>query len=130
MITYKHSKIISTSLAMDVLIRAGILHPGWNEERLGRAIDGSSVVITAWDGEKLVGIARSISDFAWCGYLSQLAVLPEYQGQGIGKKLIDLTMEKLGDEVSLLVHSKEAPEFYKKIGFEEYLDCYRFKRKF
>lgn len=128
-ITFDHSKTISITEAYSVLQEAGILHQGWTEERLSRAIEGSSVVVTAWDNQRLIGIARSITDFAWCGYLSQLAVLPEYQGLGIGKKLIELTAEKLGDEVSLLVHSVEAPEFYKKMGFEEYKDCYRFKRK-
>lgn len=128
-ITFSHSKNLSAIHVMNVLKQAGILLPGWNEDRLARAIEGSSVVVTAWDGEKLVGFARSITDFAWCAYLSQLAVLPEYQGNGIGKDLIKLTSEKLGNEVSLLVHSVEAPDFYKKMGFEEYRDCFRLKRK-
>jgi ribosomal protein S18 acetylase RimI-like enzyme len=129
-IVYRYSRDFSPALALELLSRAGILHAGWNEERLNRAIKESSLVITAWENEKLVGFARTITDFAWCAYLSQLAVLPEYQALGIGKELIALTTKNLGPEVSLLVHSTEAPGFYTKLGFEVYENCYRLKRAF
>ena len=90
----------------------------------------SSVVVCAWEGRELVGFARAISDFAWCAYLSQLAVMPHSQHQGIGRRLVELVCERLGDEVSLLVHSAEpATGFYQKLGFEQYPNVYRLGRK-
>ncbi len=54
-------------------------------------IDNASILVTAWDDKKLVGIARSLSDFVYVTYLSDLAVDENYQQQGIGKQLIELT---------------------------------------
>jgi ribosomal protein S18 acetylase RimI-like enzyme len=45
----------------------------------------SNLLVTAWAGQQLVGIARSITDFHYCCYLSDLAVDVAYQQQGIGK---------------------------------------------
>jgi ribosomal protein S18 acetylase RimI-like enzyme len=113
-----------------VLEQAGTSFPNWSAERMHRAMEASSVVICAWDDEQLVGFARAISDFAWCAYLSQLAVLPKFQHQGIGRQLVAKLLEQLGDEVSLLVHSAEpATGFYETLGFQHYMNVYRFARK-
>jgi predicted N-acetyltransferase YhbS len=80
----------------------------------------SNLVITAWDNDLLVGISRSLSDFCFCCYLSDLAVRKEYQKLGIGKKMISLTKEKIGEQCMLLLLSAPtAMEYYPKIGFEK-----------
>lgn len=120
-----HSKLI-----LELLERAGTSFPYWTVERMDRALQASSVIICAWRGNELVGFARAISDFTWSGWLSQLAVLPEFQKQGIGTTLLDLVKKELGEEVSLLVHSAEAATgFYESRGFESYANVYRIKRK-
>lgn len=80
--------------------------------------DGSNLIITAWDGDKLVGVSRSITDWCWSCYLADLAVEPGYQKEGIGKKLIALTKEKVGEEVMILLLSvPTAMTYYPKVGF-------------
>ena len=61
----------------------------------------SDVTITAWDGDQLVGIARTLTDFGYVAYLADLAVDAAYQRQGIGKKLIELTRAAL-DETAFI----------------------------
>jgi ribosomal protein S18 acetylase RimI-like enzyme len=113
-----------------LLEQAGISFSNWTVERMDRALKSSSVIICAWYGNELIGFARAISDFAWCAYLSQLCVSPRFQHQGIGKRLVAMVVEQLGQEVSLLVHSAEsATGFYQAAGFELYSNVYRMKRK-
>jgi predicted N-acetyltransferase YhbS len=78
----------------------------------------SNLVVTAWDGEILTGISRSITDWCWSCYLADLAVRKEYQKYGIGKKLIELTKEKVGEQsMVLLLSVPTAMEYYPKVGF-------------
>jgi GNAT superfamily N-acetyltransferase len=67
--------------------------------------DHADVNISAWDGVRLIGIARAITDFSYCCYLSDLAVSKEYQKTGIGTELVKRLREHLGEEVSLLLLS-------------------------
>src|SRR5512134_2865403 len=66
---------------------------GWerrtvDRDRLAQLVHGSMFVVSAWDGDRLVGFARAISDGATNAYISTVAVLPEYQKRGIGRELI------------------------------------------
>ena len=110
--------------------KAGIGKPNWTPERLERAMKGSSLVISAWENENLVGYISVISDHAWAGYITQLAVDPSQQKMGIGKKLIQNAEAHFGNEVTLVVHSSDAAtKFYEAYGFEAYADVYKLKRK-
>ena len=76
----------------------------------------SNEIVSAWHGQKLVGLSRSITDFCYCCYLSYLAVRLDYQKQGIGKKLVELTREMIGDKTSfILLAAPEAINDYSKI---------------
>lgn len=78
----------------------------------------SNLVITAWDEDKLVGACRTITDWVWSSYLADLAVSPRYSKSGIGKKLIELTREKVGElSMVLLLSVPTAFEYYPKVGF-------------
>lgn len=78
----------------------------------------ADLTITAWQGAELVGVARSVTDFAYCCYLSDLAVDKTLQRQGVGKELIRLTREQLGLECKLILLSAPAAhEYYPKVGF-------------
>jgi ribosomal protein S18 acetylase RimI-like enzyme len=99
-------------------------------ERIQRMIQHANLILTAWDGEKLVGIARALTDFSYCCYLSDLAVDREYQRHGIGKELIRRLRESLGDEVMLLLlAAPEATDYYPHIGFEKAENAWRIPRK-
>jgi GNAT superfamily N-acetyltransferase len=79
----------------------------------------ANLLCTAWDGYTLVGVARSVTDFEYCCYLSDLAVDVAYQKSGIGKKLIELTRSKLGRRANLiLLAAPKAEGYYPKIGFD------------
>ena len=78
----------------------------------------ANLICSAWDGEKVVGVARSVTDFEYCCYLSDLAVDEQYQKKGIGKELIRLTKSKLGNKATIiLLSAPKAEAYYPKIGF-------------
>ena len=78
----------------------------------------SDLIVTAWDGDTLVGVARTITDWVWCSYLADLAVSPGYKRSGIGKKLIELVRKKIGGQSMLLLLSvPTAMDYYPKVGF-------------
>lgn len=108
---------------------SGIGKPNWNPDRMKRSMEGSSVVVTAWKNDKLVGYISVISDLAWAGYITQLCVHPDFQKQGIASSLMDHTKNKLGHEVTLVVHSSDqATKFYESYGFETYSNVFKLKR--
>jgi N-acetylglutamate synthase-like GNAT family acetyltransferase len=97
---------------------AGLPRPTGDPERIKKMFDHSNLVVTAWHDTILVGVARSITDWAWSCYLADLAVRKEYQQEGIGKKLIALTKEKVGEQsMVLLLSVPDAMEYYPKVGF-------------
>jgi ribosomal protein S18 acetylase RimI-like enzyme len=87
-------------------------------ERMARMLEHANLVITAWDGEELVGISRSLSDFAFCTYCSDLAVHVDYQRRGIGKELLRRTQAAGQPATLLLFAAPNAVEYYPHIGFE------------
>ena len=81
----------------------------------------ANLVITAWDGNLLVGIARTLTDFSYVGYLSDLAVKASHQRKGIGIQLVQKTREKMGPKSMLvLLAAPKAVEYYPKIGFSKH----------
>lgn len=80
-------------------------------------IQAANIVVTAWDRSRLVGIARSLSDFAWSTYLSDLAVDAAYQRRGIGRELVRRTQELGGRATIVLFAAPDAVEYYPRIGF-------------
>jgi GNAT superfamily N-acetyltransferase len=78
----------------------------------------ADLLCTAWDGDTLDGVARSVTDFAFCCYLSDLAVDRDYQRRGIGRELIRLTQSMLGPKARLiLLAAPDAEAYYPRIGF-------------
>ena len=77
----------------------------------------ANLVITAWDGDMLVGISRSLTDFAYVIYLSDLAVRVSHQRMGIGKELIRLTQQAAPPAYLVLLAAPAAEQYYPHIGF-------------
>lgn len=85
---------------------------------LEQALENSHHVVSAWKGDTLIGIANAISDGALVVYYPHLAVDPDYQKQGIGRKLMEMMSDKYsGFHQQQVVADKEAVDFYKKCGF-------------
>ncbi|CAA6799601.1 MAG: GNAT family N-acetyltransferase [uncultured Sulfurovum sp.] len=92
-------------------------------------LDKADIIITASQGDKIVGIARSVSDFNYCCYLSDLAVDTAYQGQGIGKELINKTQKELGEHCTLiLISAPAAVNYYPKIGLTKHQSTWTLAR--
>jgi len=128
-ITYSLDIIPGIEQVIDVYRDSGINRPIDNKDRIQRMYDNSNLIATAWHGEELVGISRSLTDFCYCCYLSDLAVKEAYKHRGIGKKLIALTKEKIGDETMLLLLAAPAAmEYYPKIGMEQVGNGFIIKR--
>ena len=85
--------------------------------RMERMIENANLVITAWEGGLLVGISRSCSDFAYCTYLSDLAVRASHQRMGIGKELIRRTQNAAPQATLILLSAPKAVDYYPHIGF-------------
>ena len=84
-------------------------------------VENSNLMVIAKEGNKIIGMARSVTDFHYCCYLSDIAVDKKYQHLGIGKSLIRKTREKLGKQCKLILLSAPAAiEFYSKIGFKKH----------
>ena len=80
--------------------------------------DCANLVITAWDGDELVGIARSFTDFGYVTYLADLAVDAAYQKKGIGKRLVRKHGHAFEPTCKIvLLAAPKANEYYPRIGF-------------
>lgn len=99
---------------------SGIRRPVDDIVRIEQMYQNSNLIITAWDGDVLVGVARSVTDFVYCCYLSDLAVRSAYQKSGIGRRLIELTRDAIGKgSMLLLLSAPGAMAYYPKMGFEK-----------
>ncbi|WZY00019.1 GNAT family N-acetyltransferase [Bacillus sp. FSL W7-1360] len=130
MLVYKRDAKITAKQLGEVFARSGINRPVNDEERLQKMLDAASLCITAWDGNRVVGVARSLTDFAYCCYLSDLAVDVDYQKDGVGRQLLEQTRESIGAECSLiLLSAPEAMGYYPKVGFEKAENAFVMKRE-
>jgi GNAT superfamily N-acetyltransferase len=104
----------------DVLRRSTLAErrPVHDGECLAQMVAGASLWATCRKDRQLIGVARSVTDFAYCCYLSDLAVDVAYARQGIGRQLIAKTRARLGPRCSLILLSAPAAvEYYPHIGF-------------
>lgn len=121
MIKYRDNTTITAEQAIDLYTRStlGERRPIHNVQTFDAMLKNANLIITAWDDEKLIGISRSLTDFAYVAYLADLAVDQQYQRSGIGKQLIEETKIRLGPECMIvLLAAPKANEYYEHIGFE------------
>ncbi|PWW07379.1 acetyltransferase (GNAT) family protein [Paenibacillus cellulosilyticus] len=117
-ITYSTTNIVSAEQLSLLFEHAGMKRPIHDLPRLQKMLDNADITVSAWDGDRLVGIARAITDYAYCCYLSDLAVDDDYQKNGIGSKLVDEVRQVIGEQCSLiLISAPGAMDYYPKIGF-------------
>ncbi len=94
----------------------GERRPVDNRQRIITMCNNANLILTARHNGKLVGIARSLTDFAFCTYLSDLAVSEAYQKKGIGKELVRRVREAVPEAVLILLAAPKAVDYYPKIG--------------
>ncbi|WP_301109204.1 GNAT family N-acetyltransferase [Sporosarcina sp.] len=129
-IKYKINSGITPEELANVFMLSGIKRPYNDLSRLKKMIDNSDVIVEAWVEQELIGIARSITDYSYCAYLSDLAVKQPFQGKGIGKELLKITKTQFGKQVAIiLLSSPGAMEFYPLQGYEKVENGFRIPRE-
>ncbi len=126
MIQYQREENISTEEFRNVLVNStlGERRPIQEPERLSEMLRHGNLIITARDKGKLVGIARSLTDFVFCTYLSDLAVDEKYQKMGIGKELLRQTKLASPKAKLILLSAPKAVNYYPKIGMSKWEQCF------
>jgi len=95
--------------------------PADDRDVMRQMMENASLTITAWEGDALVGISRTLTDFGYVAYLADLAVVKSHQQQGIGKRLVQETQAALGPRcMVVLLSAPDANEFYPHIGFDHH----------
>ena len=129
-IKYETNVIPTAQQVIDLYEDASLPRPTKDEERIKLMFANSNLVVTAWHEEKLVGVARSITDWVWSCYLADLAIHSSYQKLGIGKQLVQLTQDKVGDQTMVILLSvPTAFSYYPKIGFDKEDRAFSISRK-
>ena len=115
-ITYSATSQISVKEAIDLYIRSTLSErrPIHSHQAFENMLKHANLIVSAWDGDKLVGIARSLTDFSYVAYLSDLAVDVQYQRMGVGKGLIEDT--KLNLEPGCMLVLLAAPKASKYLS--------------
>ena len=98
--------------------------PVKDEQRIASMCNNANLIVTARLKGQLIGVARSITDFVYCTYLSDLAVDIKYQRRGVGKKLISETKKLTPQAKLILLSAPAAVDYYPKIGMVKHNYCY------
>lgn len=126
MITYNIENNLDVEEFKSVLIRStlGERRPVDNHERMTKMVTNANLIITARSNGLLIGVARSLTDFAFCTYMSDLAVDAGYQKSGVGRELIRRTKLEAPQAKLILLAAPAAREYYPKIGMPNFEYCF------
>jgi len=130
MIEYRENQPLEPVEIARVFEASGISRPTKDIPRIAQMFANANIVISAWDGARLIGVSRALTDYSYCCYLSDLAVDAAYQRHGIGRELIRRIQSVIGEEVSLILLSAPAAmPYYRKVGFALADNAYVVRRK-
>ncbi len=130
MIEYRHNLPLDPAEVARLFDASGITRPTGDLPRIARMFANANLIISAWSNNTLVGVARALTDHAYCCYLSDLAVDRAFQKHGIGKELIRRVQAVIGEEVSLvLISAPGAMQYYPKMGFNAADNAFVVRRK-
>jgi ribosomal protein S18 acetylase RimI-like enzyme len=125
-ITYQVNPAITTADFVEILRRStlGERRPLQDSEAMEQMFRYGNTYVGAYDGTRLVGLARVMTDFVYTSYLSDLAVDVHYQQQGIGKQLIREVQKAIPKAKIILLAAPAAEGYYPKIGMQRHAHCY------
>lgn len=126
-ITYAIEPNLQSEEFVDVLVRSTLAErrPVNDHHRIERMLRNADVIVTGRASGLLVGVSRAITDFAYCTYLSDLAVDVAFQRKGIGRELISRTHEAGGLQTNLiLLAAPKAEGYYPHIGMTRHNSCW------
>ena len=126
MIEYQVENNLSAAEFVSVLQRSTLAErrPADNPERIAKMLQHGNLIITARHNGKLIGVSRSLTDFAFCTYLSDLAVDEDFQKMGIGKELIRQTILASPQAKLILLAAPKAFNYYPHIGMKKHDHCF------
>jgi len=104
-INYKTDVVPSTQAVIELYENSGLPRPTNDPQRIEKMYENSNLIVTAWDNDQMVGVSRCITDWVWSCYLADLAVRHDCKKMGIGKRLIEITREKVGEQSMVLLLS-------------------------
>lgn len=130
MIQYSTENLPEANEIIELYRAAGLPRPIDDPERITAMYANSDIIVSARSDGKLVGVARTVTDKVWSAYLADLAVDPSLQRSGIGRRLVELTREALGNQSMLLLLSvPDAMDYYPKIGMDAVDNGFIFPRR-
>ncbi len=120
MISYRDDARPTLDQAVELyrLSTLGERRPIDDRARFATMLEHANLIVTAWDGDLLVGISRCTTDFVWTTYLADLAVRVSHQRHGIGRELVRRTQAAAPQAKLLLLAAPAAEKYYPHIGFE------------
>lgn len=123
---YNREEKLSVEEFVNVLNESGLgeRRPVDDKDRIAKMVANANLIITARYKGKLIGVARALTDFTYCTYLSDLAVKVDFQKRGVGKELIKVTYEASKPAKLILLSAPAAVDYYPKIGMEKHNYCY------
>ena len=129
-IVYQINPDLTVPAFRDLLLRSGLAarRPIDDESCLQGMLVNSNLLVAAFDKQALIGIARSVTDFTYACYLSDLAVDQRYQKNGIGREMQKITRKQLGPKCKIiLLSAPAATDYYPKLGYERHENCWVLK---
>lgn len=125
-INYAVEKSLDVSEFIEVLKNSTLAErrPVDDEQRISSMCNNANLIVTARLNGRLIGVARSVTDFVYCTYLSDLAVDLKFQKKGIGKKLIEETKKQTPQAKLIILSAPASVDYYPKIGMTKHNHCY------
>ena len=123
MLTYRTNHPVSRAQFIALLQKTslGARRPLAEAQRIDAMLHNADLLISAWDDDRLVGIARAVTDYAYCCYLSDLAVDEAWQRRGIGQELLATLKQALHPQCKIiLLAAPQAVDYYPHIGFTQH----------
>ena len=128
-IDYSSNRAVTAVQLAELFRSAGMRRPVDDLKRLDRMLKHASLTVGAFAGDQLVGVARALTDFSYCCYLSDLAVAAAFQRRGIGRELLRRVREIIGPQCNLvLLAAPDAMSYYPRLGFEAIANGWMIKR--
>ncbi len=123
MIEYRVGETLDVEEARDLYrsCTLGARRPIEDEARFAQMLQNANLVVSAWDGELLVGVARTLTDWSYVSYVADLAVRESHQKRGIGTELLRKTRDAAPQSQLVLFAAPQAVEYYQRIGFTRHL---------
>lgn len=129
MIKYKLDKNVDYSRLIELFNEVGWVDKTKDLKRLGKMVENSDIVVTAWNGDYMVGFARCTTDYVYNGQINNVVVDSKYRNLGIGKNLVNKIIEGHKSVTYILRGDSENEDFYRNLGFECANRTFVYKRR-